>query len=149
MDILTMRWKTRFGSPNQQERRAIDFVINGVPLWETLQLDKYDLSGCIGWSLQSQRSIQELIGNIESELHSKRVQFYICPECGDIGCGAITAAVSRENNTLTWSNFAFENDFDPETDPDIGYRTSFPFVGPFQFDPQQVEQVLYSYTQLA
>ena len=26
----------------------------------------------------------------KSELESKRVMLYICPECGDIDCGAVT-----------------------------------------------------------
>jgi hypothetical protein len=33
----------------------------------------------------------------------------VCPECGDIGCGAIAVRVTRDGGNVVWSDFAREN----------------------------------------
>jgi hypothetical protein len=30
---------------------------------------------------------------------------YVCPECGDIQCGAMTVEITKTGNTYTWQNF--------------------------------------------
>lgn len=54
---------------------------------------------------------------------------YVCPECGDIGCGAITLTITKHENYFIWQDFCYENDYDQElTDFD-----SFAKTGPFYF----------------
>jgi hypothetical protein len=43
-----------------------------------------------------------LIGNAD------RVALFVCPECGDLACGAITALVSRNDHRVQWSDFAYD-----------------------------------------
>jgi hypothetical protein len=54
-----------------------------------------------------------------------RVPLFVCPECGDLACGAITARVSRTELGAQWADFAYENGFDP---------TSKLTLGPFEFE---------------
>ena len=61
---------------------------------------------------------------------------FVCPECADLGCGAITAALRSEGDTMTWSDFKHENSYDPSM------TTSFPGVGPFAFAIQPYRRVL-------
>ncbi len=39
-------------------------------------------------------------------------RLYICPECADLGCGAITVAVERGTGTVTWRNWGYQNNYD-------------------------------------
>jgi hypothetical protein len=52
---------------------------------------------------------------------------YICPECGDIGCGAITVKISKKEGVYIWENFRYENDYDEEK------TISYQYLGPFYF----------------
>lgn len=56
----------------------------------------------------------------------KRAVLFGCPECSDLACGAITVLVSRDEDSVKWSDFAHENGFEPET-PMTG-------IGPVAFD---------------
>jgi hypothetical protein len=53
---------------------------------------------------------------------------FVCPECGDLGCGAITVAISAHGDTITWSDFRYENNYDATI------TTRYADVGPFRFD---------------
>jgi hypothetical protein len=48
-------------------------------------------------------SVARLQGETQPDYPPNRVAIYVCPECGDLGCGAITVAVSREEGTVIWS----------------------------------------------
>jgi len=72
----------------------------------------------------------------ESSMSSGRVLLYMCPECGDIGCGAYSAKIARDHGTYTWSDFAYEN----------GYEDPRPLegIGPFVFSSSQYEAAIAS-----
>jgi hypothetical protein len=53
---------------------------------------------------------------------------YVCPECGDLGCGALTAKVGRDGDYIVWSDFAFETGLDVDP-PDLN-RSHLADVGP-------------------
>jgi len=58
--------------------------------------------------------------------NGKRVLLYICPECGDVGCGAYSALVRRDRESYVWENFAYQvGEYD---------STSLEAVGPFVFE---------------
>ena len=61
-----------------------------------------------------------LIGN------AHRVALFVCPECGDLACGAITALVSRNDHSVQWSDFAYDNGYEAASKLD--------HVGPFEFE---------------
>jgi hypothetical protein len=37
---------------------------------------------------------------------------YICPECGDIGCGAYCCKIEKINGMYIWKDFSYENNFE-------------------------------------
>lgn len=67
--------------------------------------------------------------------------FYVCSECGDIGCGAITGLITEAVDVMIWSDFAYEfKDYSAPDEP-IVYQW-FRDVGPFRFDRNEYRQVL-------
>lgn len=67
---------------------------------------------------------------------SVRVLIYICPECGDIGCGAYSARISSSNSAYIWESFAYENGYE---EPHI-----IKGIGPFKFDRHMYESAIRS-----
>lgn len=66
------------------------------------------------------------------ELDPGRVPLYVCPSCGDMGCGAIGMRVERTASTVTWREFRWETGpGDPDDD-----LCAVP-GGPFVFDRAQ------------
>ncbi len=43
-----------------------------------------------------------------TELAPGRVPLDVCPECADIGCGALTVHVARRGSEFVWSDFGHE-----------------------------------------
>lgn len=49
-----------------------------------------------------------LLDDGEPDYPPNRVALYVCQECGDLGCGAVTVAVNRDPGAITWSDFRWE-----------------------------------------
>jgi hypothetical protein len=47
-----------------------------------------------------------------ADLSADRSSSFICSECGDIGCGAITALVVRDGHSIVWKTFGYENNYE-------------------------------------
>ena len=130
--------RERIGGRGQTPRSWLDFVVDGASLADRLKAGDY--IGCLGWgdTTVEASSLQQLMGNEPSELPEGRMMIYVCPECGDLGCGAVTVTVRREGDEIVWDSFRFENDYDPEMTDHERYGD----VGPFQFDAEQYSQAL-------
>jgi hypothetical protein len=74
----------------------------------------------------------------EPELKSGRHLLYVCPECGDIGCGAVTVLLSSEGDQISWLKFRYENNYDEDMWEEDAYR----MIGPFQFSKEQYREAL-------
>ena len=61
---------------------------------------------------------------------------YICPECADIGCGAVTLSVQREAGAIIWKEFGIENNYE-----DVVHTEGFEDIGPFTFDGRQYHKL--------
>jgi hypothetical protein len=112
------------------ERSSADFLIDGQSLLNTLvKVDggHSDFMGCCvkGFPDQNQRASEKLMLKADPDTKRGGVLLYICPECGDIGCGAYSARIAKTNSGYTWEDFAYEN----------GYEEPRPLegVGPFHF----------------
>src|ERR1044071_8719053 len=118
---LELHWRIRPGGDGRTERRYLDFVVDGESLYDQLPVgDQVTPLGC--WPPDSEREhIQQLLSA------SGRVPLYVCAECGDLGCGAITALVEWTSDGFVWSDFAFENNYDASITDAASYRA----VGPF------------------
>lgn len=90
------------------------------------------------WSIGMTDDVLVLLGQRPPELANGRVPIFVCGDCGDLGCGAITAAVEWTADTVVWRDFGwdvnYETDEDDDDDPE--------FAGPLIFDRAQYETEL-------
>jgi hypothetical protein len=115
----------------KHERFTVDFLVNGQSLYELLSVHRLDL---VGRFLQGAQVWNEESANIflieqSADLDNGRIMLYVCPECGDIGCGAITVTITKSDDSYTWTEFGYENNYDPQMMDLDSYRA----VGPFRF----------------
>ena len=132
------------------ERRTIDFFVNGISLFTATNAYRHDLCGCFSPDYvtseneltrnENQRIAKIFSFESPTEIGRDRVALFICPQCGDLACGAITFQLSRVGDTVRWSHFAHENGYD-ETETDFdGYSA----VGPFEFAFDGYREVIRS-----
>jgi len=133
-DVLDFVDALRAGSTNQQRRRFYDYTINGTPLRS--MIDPGDNVGLFGWLPRESEAefARWLLMREPSKLRSGRVPIYICPECGDIGCGAYSVYVRQNDDCFTWDSFAYENGYE---EPQI-----IDGVGPFTFEKHAYEAAI-------
>lgn len=133
-----LRWRTQAGGGGRTGRRYLDFVVDGASLQDLLRAGgQVTPLGC--WSAEAEReSIRQLLCRAPASSQSGRVPIYVCAECGDLGCGAVTVAVERTPEGFVWRDFAYEN----ASDPAMIDLDSFGGTGPFLFDKTAYWQVL-------
>lgn len=136
MEISTLKleWKRREGTSNIIQRDFLDFVIDGESLYE--KLGRGNISP-LGWFTPQEnlRIVNQLLLKQESELPGNRYPLYVCAECGDLGCGAITAVIESEENKIIWKDFGYQNNYEEEIHP-------VRFSGMFAFDESQYRTAL-------
>jgi hypothetical protein len=171
LDLVDVE-RSRPGSPGLQRRARflhrlqepltqLDFVIDGTSaLQRILTVDlplPYGLDGSkfvsvvdLAWPQPSALSLQQLLGTLDrdadwDELEAGRLPLYGCPECGDLYCGALTVAVTREvdpdsgREVVRWTDLRCENAQTPaEEMPDLSS------VGSFTFDAARYDSTLRS-----
>jgi hypothetical protein len=138
-DVLDFALLHHAGSSPARSRSSFDFLINGQSL--RAKIAGYDLCGRLSSELsrsQNLQTVEVLTGERPADLGDDRIILMVCPECGDIGCGAFTCRLSREDQAYVWSDFAFENDYDREG----ADRASFRDFGPYVFAPVQYRDAL-------
>ncbi|HET9430258.1 MAG TPA: hypothetical protein VFO70_03730 [Chitinophagaceae bacterium] len=114
MKTLQFQSKTRPGASNKHERHYLDFVISGLSLREILGINGCDLISPFGWGDNKEYErdlIKVLTLRRKSDLATERVMLYVCPECGDIDCGAITANVVDQGDRIVWKDFGYETGY--------------------------------------
>jgi len=122
-------------------RISNDFLVDGQSLLELLDRassSESDLMGCFvqGFSKENGEAAERLCLRANSDTNSGRVKIYVCPECGDIGCGAYTVRVSRDGADFVWSDFAYENGYED--------ARAISGVGPYLFAALRYESVVES-----
>lgn len=130
---LELVWRTRSGGSGKTWREYLDFVVDGQSLQDLI--DPGDLIGCLGWLPEKEDAnfVDRLLLKKPSILGNDRHLIYICPECGDVDCGAISVQIYKSCHEFIWSNFGFEKD----TDSRINDLKSYVHVGPFHFDKHE------------
>lgn len=149
MDVLLeLRLLTRSGvkyadGRYKSERHFFDFVVNGQSLWEALG-KRHDMVSilCLEFSVdETAKAINRLLLNEKANLPNERRPLFVCSECGDLGCGAISVGVDKRGGTLTWKSFGYENNYENRVEVD-DYST----VGPLTFDAVAYERTLLQVT---
>jgi hypothetical protein len=126
----------RQGGAGITERDYLDFVIDGRLLSEQIG---GDLVTCLGWAVASEntRAVRRLLLDEPADFPNGRRSLYVCPECGDLGCGAVSAVIENVDNQIMWRDFGYENDYENIVRLD-DYRN----LGPFVFDAAEYERVI-------
>ena len=125
-----MEWLA--GNAFRTGRVYADFVVDGRPLSEDART-RGDLISCLGWGARAgqDQTVAELLLETPAPLPGHRIPLYVCPEDGDLHCGAVTARVERHGDEVVWSDFGYETglDIDP---PELDQR-GLGHLGPFRF----------------
>ena len=133
---LELKWKRREGGGGATQRDFLDFVIDGESLSEKIG---GDLVSCLGWFVPEENveAVNQIMLKADSELSENRYLLYVCPECGDISCGGVTAIIERIDDKIIWRDFGFQRDTD-------GKPHLIKEVDKFVFDRAQYRNVLRS-----
>lgn len=91
--------------------KCLDFYVSGKPLFREIQLRGYDLFPRLGSdSVPIDIATREhLLLEAVSDTPSGRVALYICPLCGDYGCGVVSVKINRDGSDFVWGDFVWEN----------------------------------------
>jgi hypothetical protein len=101
---FALEWHDRHAGPSQTPRRFLDYIIEGDSLYEQ---HGEDVIGHLGWlpaewdELAAMRLPQHEAPDVDD-----RVALYVCPECADLLCGAITAVIERDCEEIVWRALA-------------------------------------------
>jgi hypothetical protein len=123
----------------KSERHFLDFIVNGQSLWEALG-KSHDMVSilCTEFAADgTKKGVKRLLLREKADLPNERRSLFICAECGDLGCGAITLEVHNENGKISWSNFGYENTCEDRVQFD-----EYAEIGPFTFDSTEYERTL-------
>jgi hypothetical protein len=111
-----LSWHDRRVGPGQTPRRFLDFVVDGQSLYERFadnaqapyELYRADTIGCLGWlgPEADADAASRLLGEAPPDIED-RVAIYVCPECADLFCGAVTARVERDGDEVVWRKFGW------------------------------------------
>lgn len=130
MSTIGLNWRERKITGAQTPRRFIDFVIDGTSFYDQLE---QDLISPLGWlPLKYHReAINRILVIGNPDFADGRVSIFVCGECGDLGCGALSAFIEKVDDRIVWRDFRHQNNYDP----DIGYPDeNYSHLGPFSFD---------------
>ena len=109
---FALEWRDRRTGTMQTPRRFLDYVIEGESLYEQ---HGADWIGPLGQWLPveaDEKAARRLLRKEEPDVDD-RVAVYVCPECADLDCGAITAVIERAGNEIVWRDLAMSSyDYD-------------------------------------
>ncbi len=81
------------GGSYESERNFLDFIVDGQSLSERTRYDLVSVL-CKEWVPEEREgSVRRLLGEEAADFPDDRRSILVCPERGDIGCGAVSAVV--------------------------------------------------------
>ena len=135
ISTLDLVWTKRVGGGGRTERHFLDFVIDGATLSSLLDTD---FISPFGWldADQQKASANRLLRKSLPDMALDRTSLYICPECADLGCGAVTVSVERGDHVIIWKDFGIQNNWE-----DVVHTERLENIGPFTFDGGQYHEL--------
>jgi hypothetical protein len=127
------------GGVSESERHFLDFVVDGESLWEKVGKPRDTVSViCFDYSREETiQAVNRLLLAEKAVIPGDRRTLFICSECGDIGCGAVTAFLVREGESIVWKDFGFENNYEENI-----RLEEYKHIGPYTFNWKQYESAL-------
>jgi hypothetical protein len=127
----------------QTGRVYADFVADDMPL-SIYAHRRGDLISCLGWGPRpaQDEAIARLLGDAPPDFPwgGGRTALYVCPEDGDLHCGAVTAVIERDGDAVVWRAFGYETGLD--TDPPDLDTQHLETLGPFRFSWSEYEAAI-------
>ena len=122
---------------NQRAISFKDFEVSGVSLYSELVSRGFDYVSCLGWvgADYELEARARLMLKSPGEMSKGRVGIYVCSECVDPYCGAITAEIYQEDGKVIWSELAYDNFM--EDDPEFFVFKLIEGLGPYIFDKSE------------
>ncbi|MFD5573250.1 oxidoreductase [Streptomyces cadmiisoli] len=124
----------------QVHRDFVDFVVDGRPL--LFQLSDLDAVSPLASDIPPAiftAQVRSLLLEADAPLPQGRYVIYGCPDCADLGCGAVTAVIDRADDDYVWRDFAWQTDEHVDLDLN-GYHG----IGPFRFHGEEYRTALSS-----
>jgi hypothetical protein len=124
----------------------MDFVVDGKRLGQALGrflgyadvTDEYVPVLVTDWPAgPAIEDLDRLLGSGPTAELGGRTALYVCAECGDLGCGAVTALVEVGERRVVWSEFGYQNNYEP-----FDTNAVFDGAGPLVFDRHEYSAVL-------
>ncbi|MFI1355839.1 oxidoreductase [Streptomyces sp. NPDC020898] len=124
----------------QVHRDFLDFIVDGRPLlYQLSDLDAVSpLASDVPPSIFTAQ-VRGLLLEGEAPLEGGRYVIYGCPECADLACGAVTAAIEKDGDDYVWRDFAWQTDTHADLELN-GYHG----IGPFRFPGAEYRDALGS-----
>jgi hypothetical protein len=124
----------------QVHRDFVDFIVDDRPL--LFQLSDLDAVSPLASDVPPAiftAQVRSLLLETDAPLPGGRYVIYGCPECADLGCGAVTAVIEKEGDDFIWRDFAWQTQ--EEADLELnGYHG----IGPFRFAGAEYRAALAS-----
>jgi len=135
----TIELKKTYRKPGlgRTKREFLDFCIDGTSLYDALTDRGFDDISCLGWGdVQGQQvAVDRLLCQAPANF-GERISLYICAECGDLACGAISLVIQEDEGFVVWKDFGYQNTYEEDIE-----RESLADVGPFYFDKHRYEEL--------
>jgi hypothetical protein len=96
----------------KSEREFLDFVVNNISLWQLCKSEGLDNISSIWLPTIYTPAVRRLLLLEPGDFPDGRTSLYVCAECGDIGCGAVSVRITRHEDVVTWSDFGYQNNYD-------------------------------------
>lgn len=141
-DIMSSRHKF-----SQLSLVNVECTENSSLSFTDFQIDKYVLSrhfavrNYVGALAVNACFARQLMLREKSEFASGRVPIFVCKQCGDIGCGAITVEIEETEQGIIWREFGVES----PTEEGLIQSDYMKRTGPFLFDKVEYLSVLSAY----
>jgi hypothetical protein len=121
------------------QRVFLDFEVDGEALYPAIRRAgiEYVTSLWLDSPAVAAATVRRLLGQDPGDAPGGRVSVYVCPECGDLGCGAVTIALTVGPDTVTWSDWGYQTDGEEDV-----RRDGVPSFGPLTFDRAEYQAVL-------
>ncbi len=127
------------GGSYKSERHFLDFAIDGRSLWEKLKKPDMVSVLCFEYAAQaldeSMKAANRLLLAERADHPHDRRSLFICSECGDLGCGAISCLIVREGDAVVWKECGFQTNYE-------GNVNLYAGIGPFSFEVASYERTL-------
>ncbi|MCM2386792.1 oxidoreductase [Streptomyces albipurpureus] len=110
-------------------RDFMDFIVDGQPL--LFQLSDLDAVSPLASDVPPAiftAEVRTLLLEAPAPLADGRCVIYACPECADLGCGAVTAVIERDGADIVWRDFAWQTSEQADLE-----REGYEGIGPFRF----------------